>query len=145
MAGSAASASEPGSLLCGGWPRSLIATGGGVGCCAGAAGAGGGEGWCRSARSARFRRDQRRRKFCEPVIPLLPTATRPASAPWRPRLAAVALALEELALAMVFGDEGLNRLGDRSRHRHGLDQVAARLRIGLALGRIGRDRCHLVG
>src|SRR5262245_52873353 len=52
---------------------------------------------------------------------ILPAATLPAGAPWRPRLAAVALALEKAAFSMVFGDEGLDRLGDRRRHRHGLD------------------------
>ena len=56
------------------------------------------------------------------------------------RLHAIAPALLEGALDVVFGDEAGDRLRDRFRHRHRLDQIGRGFGEGFALGRIGRHR-----
>src|SRR5712672_1253694 len=61
------------------------------------------------------------------------------------RIGAVALALEERLLHMVFDPECFDHIAHRRRHRHCSNEIVARLRERLALGRIGCDRDHAQG
>ncbi len=55
------------------------------------------------------------------------------------RLLAIAFPFDEGAFDMVFGNEAADDLGDANRHRHGFNQIAARVGEGLALRRVGGD------
>ena len=52
---------------------------------------------------------------------------------------ALALAFEEWPLDVMLGDEGLDCFRNGGGHRHGFDQIIARLCRGLAFGRVCRD------
>ena len=56
---------------------------------------------------------------------------------------AVTLTLEERTFHMMLGDERLDGVGDGCRHRHGLDEIVAGFRVGLAFRGISRNGEHL--
>jgi hypothetical protein len=61
------------------------------------------------------------------------------------RIGAVALAFEEWLFHVVFDHECFDHIAHRYRHRHCSDEIVARLRERLALGRVGRDCNHAEG
>src|SRR6266852_4371244 len=75
-----------------------------------------------------------RRNFRTRSLPVLPSV---AAADKR-RFRRPALALEEGPLDVMFGNEASDSFGGVGRHRHGFDEIAARIGERLAFGRIGR-------
>ena len=91
---------------------------------------------------SRFRRDQRATKFSGSLIARSPAhRSRPrrlgsSRSRWR---------LKNGRSTWCSAMNCRNRLGDGLRHRHGVDQIVACLRVGLAFGRVSRNSEYLVG
>src|SRR3954468_24008816 len=83
--------------------------------------------------TSRLRRDQRARKSSSVIVISISAARE------RLGILPVALALEELPLDMVLGDERRNDLLNRLRHRHLLHQIGGAFGKTFAFRRIGRD------
>ena len=60
-------------------------------------------------------------------------------------IGAAPLALEELLLDMVLGNEAFNRFAQDVGHRHRLNEIGACLREGFPFRGIDRDGCDCIG